>query len=548
MLSLDIVNKRPQIESCSRSARIGGVLEVEGAIVGSHQFGGRGIGRWRPWSQAPAVLTASSVALFGVLAATSAPADAAASPHRAVTSAVVRADYAALAQALKTGRAVLVASQTTPTTAVVAHPDGQLELISNALPVRVRSHGLWVPLNTRLRRDADGSFSAPLTAEPVSFSGGGRTALEQLTDPATGLSVSMYWPSRLPAPQVSGSVALYRNVMPGVDLRLQVNPAGAQETLVIRDRAAAAKLRQITYILRGSRGVTLRPAFGDSTQAVDAATGRVLFTVGQSVLWYSGHGSRGTASASRAGSGAIFTVPTRRAIGASRSTMTLTLALPAAARTGRNMTYPAYVDPEITDGPGATNNPGFYYSEVANFGGVWNSTTGTTSIGSPDVEVGYCGYSDCLYDWNGTLYDTYIDRDYFEMSTLALEPHTGYTLSVSQATFSADEVGNSDGCTAQSVALYGSTASTLSKSTDWPGPQGSEVTTVSSAAGGGSGCKAAVVDLNATTYVSGIATQGSGAGAHMVFELRAPSETNELQYKVFTDNPSLDVFYQFTPN
>jgi hypothetical protein len=31
-------------------------------------------------------------------------------------------------------------------------------------------------------------------------------------------------------------------------------------------------------------------------------------------------------------------------------------------------------------------------------------------------------------------------RDYFEMSTLALEAQSGYTLSVSQATFTAEQV------------------------------------------------------------------------------------------------------------
>jgi hypothetical protein len=69
---------------------------------------------------------------------------------------------------------------------------------------------------------------------------------------------------------------------------------------------------------------------------------------------------------------------------------------------------------------------------------------------------------------------------------------------------------------------------------------------VSSAAGGGSKCPAANLNLNATSYVS--STAGNGGPAHMVFELRAPSETNGLQYKQVNYDLSLDVYYQFTPN
>jgi Concanavalin A-like lectin/glucanases superfamily len=570
---------------------------LQGHLRGSGSAVGRSFSR-----RTAAALTASVLGLFSVLVATAAPASAAAGhvhatvrdgaklpglkagraqpqpargpvdrrapkvhipaeigkqPQQAAKAAaaqraVLAASGTAVTQARRTGKPAQVTSLTTPTSEVLAQPDGKLELISNALPVRVRSHGSWVALSTSLRRQHDGSWTAPLTTDPVRISGGGSTPLETLTDAATGLSVSMYWPSRLPAPQVSGSVAIYRSVLPGVDLRLQVGPTGDQETLVIRSKAAATNpaLRSLRYLLRGSRGVILRPGTEDSVQAVDRATGSVLFTLGQPVVWDSSKGPiPGTAPSATSAGGKIFTVPTGRAVAAGGSELTLTLSPPAAALTGRGLVYPLYEDPDISDGPGSSGNSGFYYSEVANFGGKWNTTTGSTSQGSGSsvLELGFCGYSSCVYDWDGTEYSTYIVRDYFEMNTAPLEELNSAYPTVYQADFDITQEGNSDGCTAQTTSLYSSTATSISNSTAYGGPQGSSIATKSSDDGGSSSCKPGTDDFSITSYVNGQATQSGGAPAHMVFELRAPSETNELQYKTFLTNPSLDVYFNFAP-
>jgi lysophospholipase L1-like esterase len=355
--------------------------------------------------------------------------------------------------------------------------------------------------------------------------------------------LSLSWPYRLPRPSVSGAVALYRDVLPGVNLRLTATAIGLQELLIIRNAAAAAdpRLRSLTFTLTGGRGVTLRRGMAGATLAVDAATGKVLFTSGQPIMWNS-TSPAGRRAASLAGETRTSTIPVRAAsTGGSRVALTLTP--PASALAGPHVEYPVYLDPEISDGANQ------YYAEVANFGGYWNSTTGTVSAvdpqnGDPVMEEGDCGYSDCIYDWDGVQYDGYVDRDYFQMDTAPLEERNGYYPEVYSATFYAYEMGNSAGCTPEDVALY--SAGPISSSTRWQGPQGSSLSETDSNAGGSPNCSVdtGYVGLDATTFA--VNTEDDDF-SNLTFEIRAPSETNDSQYKVFSTNAELDVWYNFAP-
>jgi hypothetical protein len=122
-----------------------------------------------------------------------------------------------------------------------------------------------------------------------------------------------------------------------------------------------------------------------------------------------------------------------------------------------------------------------------------------------------------------------------------LEKRNGFSAQVYSATFYDEEFYNSNGCTSQPVALYASGA--ISSYTTWPGPQqgSAPISTASAAYGGGSGCPEHDVALNATPYVQG------WSGSNLTFELRAPNEKDEYEYKHFSDDPSLDVYYNFAP-
>jgi hypothetical protein len=169
-----------------------------------------------------------------------------------------REEAAAFAQARRVGRPVVAAPGTTPTVEVVAHPGGMLSMTSNVFPVRVKVHSTWRAIDPRLVRTASGSWAAAVASVPVTFSGGGRGPLVSVANSA-GQTVAMYWPAALPRPVISGAVALYRDVLPGVDLRIEATGIGYQEALVVRSAVAAAspRLRSTSYRLRVGRGLGL---------------------------------------------------------------------------------------------------------------------------------------------------------------------------------------------------------------------------------------------------------------------------------------------------
>lgn len=459
---------------------------------------------------------------------------ATASQSTAAAKALAAAESSASARAYATGKPVPITAETTDRTEVAANPDGTFTLTSNAQPVRVQRGGVWQPIDTDLVRAADGSYSPAAAADTVVFSGGGTGPMVSLTDPANGDAVSLNWPGTLPAPTVAGDDALYRNVLPGVDLRLTASATGYSEVLVVHDAAAAADpgLAHLRFTLTAGHGVKISTGADGSVTAADGKTGDTIFSGGRPLMWDSSRSSPIGAAPGpdEAGSGRITEVPTVSGQGSAGRT-TLTLAPPASALTGVGVEYPLYIDPEMTGGRN-------YYTEVANFGGTWNTTTNSTSVGSGIVELGDCGYSSCVYEWDGTDYYSYVMRDYFQMDTSTLAARNGVKAVIHSATFTIQQTGNSDSCTAQQTDLY--SAGGISSSTSWPGPLDTYQSEVTSAAGGGSSCAAANDAFNALPF-----TQSANGSTNLTFGLAAASETNELQYKTFSDNPSLTIVYNF---
>ena len=171
--------------------------------------------------------------------------------------------------ARKTGRPVEVASERTATSTVFAEPNGTMRAVITAVPTRVRRGQGWVPVRTRLRRNAGGTFSPVAISQPLELSGGGTT--RPLVEPGRGTArLSLRWPGRLPAPVVSGATATYRHVLPGVDLEVTATYGGFTEVLVVRSRAAG--LRLLAHPVRlaiSSPGLTVTPGKGGGLIATD---------------------------------------------------------------------------------------------------------------------------------------------------------------------------------------------------------------------------------------------------------------------------------------
>ncbi|WP_280902547.1 DNRLRE domain-containing protein [Streptomyces sp. MAA16] len=182
---------------------------------------------------------------------------------------------AAAAEAERTGKQVVVDTETTATVMTWAKPDGTLRTRMHALPQRVKNaEGAWVRIDNRLRRQG-GVVRPANPAVPLEFSAGTTKARANRTQTRPrltasqegaaetvlaktvlhGHSVVYTWPGELPEPVLDGPRALYSEVLPGVDLLLVAREEGGfAQLLVVKDREAAQNpvLATMTYGLKSS--------------------------------------------------------------------------------------------------------------------------------------------------------------------------------------------------------------------------------------------------------------------------------------------------------
>ena len=167
-----------------------------------------------------------------------------------------------------------------------AKPGGGFTSEQSAEPRFARkADGSWSRIDTTLRV-AGGKVAPAAAVLPVEFSAGGTGPAARLRDGDRELSIT--WPfGALPKPVLSGSDALYVEVLPGVDLKLTASSLGFSEVLVVKTREAAQnpKLATVTFGF-ATVGVTAQAA-GGGLEAKDSA-GKVVFRSPTPVMWDSG--------------------------------------------------------------------------------------------------------------------------------------------------------------------------------------------------------------------------------------------------------------------
>jgi hypothetical protein len=183
---------------------------------------------------------------------------------------------AAIARARQTGRPVVIPGLTTPTQSVTADTGGLLLARESVLPVRVRRGQGWVPVSTRLERGPAGFQPGAVPADTVSFSPGGSGPMAVIA--TGGAKLTLSWPGPLPAPAVKGSSATYRDVLPGVDLVLTATSTvsgGFSEVLVVRNAAAARDpgLAKLALRVGGTRTRLAQAAGGGLVAAIAGTSG-----------------------------------------------------------------------------------------------------------------------------------------------------------------------------------------------------------------------------------------------------------------------------------
>ncbi|MBS2967143.1 hypothetical protein KGA66_29210, partial [Actinocrinis puniceicyclus] len=265
---------------------------------------------------------------------------------------------AAATQAKASGKPVPVTALTDEVTQVTAQPDGQFTADTNVTPVRALHSGTWVPIDTHLHRNPDGSLSPNATAYgTVRFSGGGTAALATTT--SGGVSYTLSWPGRLAAPRVSGSSATYPDVLPGVDLQVQATDTGGFSTVLIVKTAAAARnpqLKTLNLPTRIAGGQITRSRAKDGITLSSGPRGPILQSASP-LMWDSNTTlaavnpkaarahlqlSPDPSTAGHAGIAARLAPVTTKA-----TATALTLIPDPALLTGLHTVYPLYIDPTI---------------------------------------------------------------------------------------------------------------------------------------------------------------------------------------------------------
>ncbi|WP_209644400.1 DNRLRE domain-containing protein [Kibdelosporangium banguiense] len=254
------------------------------------------------------------------------------------------------------GGRVEVLSQRTETTLVWARPEGGFSTEIYAGPVRFKKNGPWRAVDLTLQRTADGAVEPAGHPRGLRFSGATTGSGEQmLARVETGDdSVSMLWTGPLPAPVLAANTATYREVRPGVDLLLTATRLGFEQSLVVKNRAAAAQVATMTVPLRSD---DLRfVADGPASFAIRDAAGTTVGRVPTPMMWDSSVGASGERT--REKSLAVQLRPR----GSADSAVALAMGTDAAGGTGAvdlqltadqawlqdpKTTYPVTLDPQI---------------------------------------------------------------------------------------------------------------------------------------------------------------------------------------------------------
>ncbi|MGV9599530.1 LamG-like jellyroll fold domain-containing protein [Streptosporangium sandarakinum] len=447
----------------------------------------------------------------------------------------------ALAAAAASGQLVEVLSERGETREVYATPDGSFTSKEHFQPVRVVKDGAWVAVDTKLSKQADGSIVPNATTTPIRLSGGGTGPL--VTIERAGRPMSLTWATALPKPWLDGDSAVYPGVLPDVDLRVRVEPDGFSHILVVKTAAAAKDPRLATIKLGLSApGLTVRTAEDGTQQAVDDASGGVVYEAPVPIMW----DSTQPAAAARSltadgdtdpssedqGEGAITEATAVQPGDTSKiATVATTVSGEEIALkpdqdllTGADTTFPLYIDP-MWDTPRASAR-----LMVSSAG--WSKYNFTKNEG-----MGRCPRD---YPPAGRYCNGWYEKRLFYRVPTARFAHK----EIISAEFHAQET-FSTSCRKRVVDIY--LAKAFGSGSTWNSTSDNWVRRLDSrnvAKGWSSGCPGGDVLFNVTSAVRQAAKEG---WSNTTFGLRARDGGDQLAWKRFDRNAFVRVHYNSPP-
>ena len=192
---------------------------------------------------------------------------------------------AALADAKRTGTRVKIADATNERSEYFATPDGKITAVTAASQVRFRRDGSWVPVDLTLHRQPDGSVAPAAHPNNLRISGARRAGSTDLASMGTGENlVAMGWNGALPEPRLDGSKATYAEVLPGIDLVVQANATGFEQFTVVKSRAAAKHVGEISLPLTGA-GAASATKDKHGQMKIRGANGKQSASIPTPMMW-----------------------------------------------------------------------------------------------------------------------------------------------------------------------------------------------------------------------------------------------------------------------
>ncbi|NLT55752.1 MAG: LamG domain-containing protein [Actinomycetales bacterium] len=515
-------------------------------------------------------------------------------PGASGTDARLTARAEAMARARATGQQVEVVPDRDAYSQNWANPDGTYTMTMAVSPQRGRAaDGSMQPIDTRLERRGDGWVGPRVPGAPVAFSGGGDGRRMVLVE-CEGHRLELGWPGRLPSPVLDGDAAVYREVLPGADLRLTATADGFREVLVVKTPAAArsAVVRSLRFSMSSDDLRIVGTASGGA-QALDA-DGNVVFSSPAAVMWDSqGDAAPGTTTPPADPTATADPPPTAGPTTAAGATPSTTVTGPATSTPAEQEPVDQQVDPLTRQrnlvSDGAVREEGTA-PDADDASAVLPMTVSATAVTvTPDTE---------LLTGADTVYPVYIDpsfgisRSEWTMVSSAHDPKWKYTddegmgycgtylgywcgsgfkkrlffeftgsrlvgKEVLDATFAVTEVWSMS-CEASWVDLERVDGG-ISSSTKWPGPASvDQMGDRKVAYGRGSACSPSVpaqpvefndnpdeTDENLTSTVNAFA---HGKWSTLTLMLRAKDETDPNGWKRFKNNAALTVVYVPIPD
>ncbi|MBD0736451.1 DNRLRE domain-containing protein [Streptomyces sp. CBMA29] len=177
------------------------------------------------------------------------------------------------------GKRVEALSERTETSTTWVNKDGSLTTETSAGPIRFKDAGTgaWRAVDAALTLAADGSvvtkahprglrLSGGSGSRPVSLKAAQQASATDLVTLGAGQDrITLQWHGGLPAPQLNGTRATYRNAVPGADVVVEATRTGFEQFVDITAKPAAG----FTYTL---------PLRADGLKVRQQADGSVVFT------------------------------------------------------------------------------------------------------------------------------------------------------------------------------------------------------------------------------------------------------------------------------